>query len=148
MATSNHTINALTIGIIIFFCCGYVIFILTKLIRKYQQNIQNFLLKVQEKIPWIKTDLHPFMEKIGEWWGTRFIPAARRGLETLWAKETWLGYLLEIIVIVIWGLYVGLADRTGIWFLHSDALYLDESVQMWRMCFLERFHTWRRPGFC
>jgi hypothetical protein len=109
MADLNNSISKLSIGITIVFCCSYLIFILTKILRKYKFNVDHFLQKIQERIPWIKTDLHPFMEKIKKWWETSFIPGVKKSLGTIRSKDSLSGYLLEIIIIAIWGVYVGRA---------------------------------------
>lgn len=61
MAVSNNTLSELSKGIFIVFCFGYIIFLLSMIIRKFKLNIKNFLLKVQERTPRIKTDIKPLI---------------------------------------------------------------------------------------
>ena len=50
-----------------------------------------------------------FIGKISTWWKTRFIAGARQRLDLNGVKNTRLGYFLEIIIILIWAVFVGRA---------------------------------------
>jgi hypothetical protein len=52
---------------------------------------------------------HATRAKIRAWWTGRFAPGFEQNLKDAWRKGTWLGYLLEIGILILWGLYVGRA---------------------------------------
>ncbi len=123
MANPINTARILATGLFVLFCCGYLIFFFIVFKRKYKLNFKNMLLEDKKRFLWIKTHgiktlMKPTIEKIKKWWKTHFVPGIVQISETLWVRDSRLGYFLEIFIIIIWALYVGRA-------------YLDMNLLTW-----------------
>lgn len=62
----------------------------------------------------LKRNSITLFKRVVTWWTTRVMPGFKDGLKVSWTKDSWLGYFLEISIIILWGLFVGRA------YLHLD----------------------------
>jgi hypothetical protein len=82
------------------------------IVRKNKLVLKENLLKVQKSIPLFTRIIYylkSFAEGIKKWWTTRFIPGVKQRMGALWLGDNRLSFCLEIIVIIIWGMFVGRA---------------------------------------
>jgi hypothetical protein len=118
MAVSTNTISVLSIEIVVLFFVGYMILFFTIFKRKYDNKWVNLLKEDKRRFESIKAYSRLRIEEVRSWWTTRAVPGMRDSLKVSWKKETGLGYFLEILIIIGWGIFVGRAYlnmNTTIW---------------------------------
>jgi hypothetical protein len=126
MKISNFSLITFYLVALALVFCGYWVYFFVIFKRKYNFDFKVWLaedkkryrliktqikLFIQEKnkLLWIQTYLKNKYENKRTWWTTRLYPGIRRNLRATWTKETNRGLFLEIVIIIIWAIFVSRA---------------------------------------
>jgi len=104
---SNNMIYFLCFIILI--CSGYLIWFSISVKRKGYSTIRDFLLEDKKRIFWLKKHGKSFIDRVRIWRRKRSLPWLRRSLKISWIKDIRVGYFIEILIIIIWAIFVGRA---------------------------------------